>query len=139
MATSITHEVIAAGQRLDAFQPGHRAGAIVSFTGCVRDISHGQFVSSLFLEHYSGMTERMLDELEAKAKDQWPLLAVDIVHRVGELACGEVIVFVAVASAHRQAAFEAASYLMDQLKSQVPLWKRETQQANAQGIWLTPS
>lgn len=138
MATFITQETIVVGQRLDTFQPSHSIGAVVSFTGYVRDTNHGQNVSSLYLEHYPGMTERMLDELEAKARNQWPLLAVEIVHRVGEMTLGEVIVFVAVASAHRQAAFEAASYIMDQLKSQVPLWKRETQQANEQGIWLTP-
>ncbi len=139
MSTSITTDVIRPGHRLDAFQPSHSAGAVVSFTGLVRDASHGQAVSSLYLEHYPGMTERMLAELEGSARAQWPLHAVDIVHRVGDLACGDVIVFVAVASAHRQVAFEAASYLMDQLKSQVPLWKRETQLDSAQRVWLTPA
>lgn len=138
MATYITNEAITAGQRLDALAPSHAAGAVVSFTGYVRDHNLGEAVSTLYLEHYPGMTERALAALEIDAYARWPLLAVDIIHRVGELTLGDVIVFVAVASAHRQAAFEAASYLMDQLKTHIPLWKRECHTASTTPVWLIP-
>jgi len=99
------------------------AGAVVSFTGLVRRGADG--VEALTLEQYPGMTERALAEIEREAKGRWPLLAARIVHRVGCLLPGEPIVLVAVASAHRQAAFEASSFLMDYLKTKAPFWKKE--------------
>ena len=99
------------------------AGAVVSFTGIVRRGSEG--VETLTLEHFPGMTERKLEEIETEAHVRWPLLASRIVHRVGALRPGESIVLVVTASAHRRAAFEAAMFLMDYLKTQAPFWKCE--------------
>ena len=100
-------------------------GAIVSFTGLVRDTASGEAISDMELEHYPGMTEKALAEIEAKALARWELEATRIVHRFGKLSPGEQIVLVLTASPHRQAAFEAAEYLMDYLKSRAPFWKKE--------------
>lgn len=100
-------------------------GAIVSFTGLVRDTAGGAEISDMELEHYPGMTEKALVEIEAKALERWELQATRIVHRYGRLAPGDQIVLVLTASPHRQAAFEAAEYLMDFLKSRAPFWKKE--------------
>ena len=78
------------------------------------------------LEHYPGMTEKALAEIEAQARQRWPLLATRIVHRVGAMSAQEQIVLVAAASAHRHAAFEAAQFMMDYLKSRAPFWKKQT-------------
>lgn len=106
------------------------AGAIVTFTGLVREMyalteSEDDAVQSLFLEHYPGMTEKCLEQIEQQAKDKWPLLATRIIHRVGELTSGDQIVLVATASAHRHAAFESAQFMMDYLKSEAPFWKKQ--------------
>lgn len=100
-------------------------GAIVSFTGLVRDISHGKDVNAMTLEHYPGMTEKALAEIEEEANERWPLDGSLIIHRYGRMEPGENIVLVLTASAHRQAAFEAAEYLMDWLKTKAPFWKLE--------------
>jgi molybdopterin synthase catalytic subunit len=99
-------------------------GAIVSFTGTVRD--QASAVSTMTLEHYPGMTEKELARIEAEAHTRWPLQATLIVHRVGTLTPGDNIVLVITASAHRDAAFEAARFLMDYLKTSAPFWKRES-------------
>jgi len=100
-------------------------GAVVSFVGYVRDFNDGHEVAGLFLEHYPGMTEKALGKIAAEAQDRWPLLHLEIVHRVGALEPGEPIVYVGVASAHRQAAFEACAFVMDYLKTRAPFWKKE--------------
>jgi molybdopterin synthase catalytic subunit len=99
-------------------------GAIVSFTGAVRD--QDGTVTEMTLEHYPGMTETELAKIEADAHARWPLQASLIVHRVGTLKPGDNIVLVITASAHRDAAFDAAKFLMDYLKTSAPFWKRET-------------
>ena len=99
-------------------------GAIVSFTGTVRD--QGGAVTELALEHYPGMTEAELQRIEAEACARWPLQASLIVHRTGTLKPGDNIVLVITASEHRDAAFEAAKFLMDYLKTRAPFWKRES-------------
>jgi len=105
------------------------AGAIVTFTGLVREIygdgGTAGAVQSLTLEHYPGMTEKCLKDIQQKAEDRWPLLATRIIHRVGELHSHDQIVLVATASAHRQAAFESAEFIMDYLKSEAPFWKKQ--------------
>lgn len=106
-----------------AEDPG--VGAVATFVGYVRDINQGNPVSELFLEHYPGMTERSLQLIVDQAHERWPLQRVSIVHRVGALKVGEPIVFVGVASEHRQAAFDACAFLMDYLKTRAPFWKRE--------------
>ncbi len=104
-------------------------GAVATFVGYVRNTNQGINVSSLFLEHYPGMTERSLQLIVDQAKERWPLQRVKIVHRVGLLSAGEPIVFVGVASEHRHAAFDACTFLMDALKTQAPFWKREETQS----------
>lgn len=101
-------------------------GAIVTFTGTVRDQAAGEPISEMTLEHYPGMTEKELARIEAEAQARWPLQASLIVHRYGTLRPGDNIVLVITASAHREAAFEAARFLMDYLKTQAPFWKRES-------------
>jgi molybdopterin synthase catalytic subunit len=111
------------GAELAALSAGRTdLGALVSFTGLVRDAGGLQ---SMELEHYPGMTEKALEAIEAEARSRWPLQACLIVHRYGRLAPGEQIMMVATASAHRRAAFEAATFLMDYLKSRAPFWKKE--------------
>lgn len=100
-------------------------GAVVSFVGYVRDFNEGWEVSGMFLEHYPGMTEKALGKIVLEAEQRWPLLRLEVLHRVGALEPGEPIVFVGVASAHRQAAFEACDFVMDYLKTRAPFWKKE--------------
>lgn len=106
-------------------------GAVVSFTGLVREIAGGGAAQRMTLEHYPGMTERALAEIEAQARARWPLSGVAIIHRVGPMAPGENIVLVLAASRHRLAAFEAAAFLMDYLKTRAPFWKKEEGAAGA--------
>ena len=110
-------------------------GALVSFTGLVRDHAGVRDVTGMELEHYPGMTEKALAAIEAEARRRWDLQAVLIVHRVGRLEAGEQIMMVATASAHRAAAFAAAEFLMDYLKSRAPFWKKETG-AGGQTAWV---
>ncbi|NIF26028.1 molybdopterin synthase catalytic subunit MoaE [Pantoea sp. Tr-811] len=100
-------------------------GAVVGFVGYVRDFNDGREVAGMFLEHYPGMTEKALGKIVAEAEQRWPLLKVEVLHRIGALEPGEPIVFVGVASAHRQAAFEACNFIMDYLKTRAPFWKKE--------------
>lgn len=102
-------------------QPG--VGAVVTFVGLVRDFSDTG--EAMTLEHYPGMTENVLEELIAQAKQRWPVQALRIVHRIGILQPGEQIVFVGASSAHRKAAFAACEFLIDMLKTQAPFWKKE--------------
>ena len=99
-------------------------GAVCSFDGLVRAISDGPG-DSLSLEHYPGMTERALEDIRQEAGQRWPLLGLSILHRVGRMGPGERIVSVIAASAHRQAAFDAAAFTMDYLKTRAPFWKLE--------------
>lgn len=108
---------------------GAGAGAVVSFTGIVRDDT-GR-MAALEIEHYPGMTERALGDYGAQAARRFDLIDWRIVHRHGRLAVGQPIMMVATAARHRRAAFEAAEYLMDWLKSRAPFWKREIAQDGA--------
>lgn len=100
-------------------------GAVVSFTGLVRDFNDGNEVTGLSLEHYPGMTERELAKIEEEARGRWNLQDSLIIHRYGQMALGEPIVLVVTASPHRHDAFEAAHFLMDWLKTKAPFWKQE--------------
>ncbi|WP_175652133.1 molybdopterin synthase catalytic subunit MoaE [Pseudomonas sp. Marseille-P9899] len=100
-------------------------GAVVAFVGYVRDFNDGREVAGMFLEHYPGMTEKALGKIVIEAEERWPLLKVEVLHRIGALEPGEPIVFVGVASAHRQAAFDACNFIMDYLKTRAPFWKKE--------------
>ncbi len=99
-------------------------GAIATFTGLVRDLDKDQKVSALVLEHYPGMTEKNLEEIVVEASSRWPIIDATIIHRIGELSIGAQIVFVAVSSEHRGAAFNACEFIMDFLKTQAPFWKK---------------
>lgn len=100
-------------------------GALVSFTGLVRDFNEAPDVLGLTLEHYPGMTERSLRSIADQAVARWSLNGVVIVHRVGCLEPGDPIVLVSVASAHRRDAFQACDFIMDYLKTEAPFWKKE--------------
>ncbi len=102
------------------------AGALVTFTGYVRDYDNDAPTRSLFLEHYPGMCEREIRRLCDTATHRWAVREPLVVHRVGELRRDEQIVFVAVAAAHRGSAFRACEYIIDALKTRAPFWKRET-------------
>jgi molybdopterin synthase catalytic subunit len=127
MAVRVQREDFAIGPELAALAQGDRSiGGVVSFVGLVREMTAGApALSAMTLEHYPGMTERLLAEIEAEARRRWPLNATLIVHRYGRLEPGEQIVLVAVASAHRLAAFEACAFLVDWLKTKAPFWKLE--------------
>lgn len=104
-------------------------GAIVTFTGTVRDDKHSSdnetALRSLTLEHYPGMTQAELERIKHEAENRWPLQACLVIHRFGKLYPGDNIVLVITMSAHRQAAFDAANFLMDYLKNDAPFWKSE--------------
>ncbi|MBA1158492.1 molybdenum cofactor biosynthesis protein MoaE [Microvirga mediterraneensis] len=109
-------------------------GAVVAFMGLCRD--EGGRLASLELEHYPGMAEAEIGRIADEAQARWPLLGLTIIHRFGRIRPGEEIVLVLAASAHRQAAFEAASFLMDYLKTHAPFWKREHLKDGTVGTWV---
>jgi molybdopterin synthase catalytic subunit len=122
----IQQEPFDAGAELQALKAGKtNIGGTVMFLGTVRDLSDGAEVRAMTLEHYPGMTEKALSEIEAEAHRRWPLDASLIVHRHGRLEPGEDIVLVITASAHREAAFDACHFLIDWLKTKAPFWKLE--------------
>jgi molybdopterin synthase catalytic subunit len=100
-------------------------GAIVHFVGRVREQNQGQHVTGLYLEHYPAMTLKSLQKICAQARVRWQLGKVAVIHRVGQIALSEQIVFVGVTSLHRNSAFAAAEFIMDYLKTQAPFWKKE--------------
>jgi molybdopterin synthase catalytic subunit len=107
-------------------------GATAVFVGTMRDFNEGDNVRAMTLEHYPGMTEKYLQKLTCEAASKWDILDSLIVHRVGDIKPDESIVLVVVWSAHRAHAYEANRYLMEQLKSSAPFWKKETLQDNTQ-------
>ena len=113
---------------------GAEVGAVVTFTGLCRD--EGGRLKALELEHYPGMAEAEVERVVAEAARRWPLQGATVVHRFGTLAPGENIVLVATASTHRRAAFEAAEFLMDFLKTRAPFWKREHLADGTIGEWV---
>lgn len=112
----------------------HGIGGLCSFVGLVRDMAGDDDISAMTLEHYPGMTEKALAEIEAEAQGRWPLDGTLIIHRYGRLDPGDQIVLVAAASAHREAAFEACHFLIDWLKTKAPFWKLED--TNEGGKWV---
>lgn len=109
-----------------ALAEGCEAGAVVMFSGKVRDMNLGDNVTGLILEHYPGMTEKALGEICKEASERWTLLDVRVIHRIGKLDIGDQIVFVGVTSVHRGAAFAACEFIMDYLKTRAPFWKKES-------------
>jgi molybdopterin synthase catalytic subunit len=119
-------------QRLSAGR--NDIGAVVAFTGYCRD--EGARLLALELEHYPGMAEEEIARIAREASARWPLLGLTIVHRTGKIAPGEAIVLVLAASEHRHAAFDAASFLMDFLKTRAPFWKKEHRTDGGEGDWV---
>jgi molybdopterin synthase catalytic subunit len=109
-------------------------GAVVSFSGICRGSENGEPIAALTLEHYPDMAEAEIKRHADEAMSRWPLSGLTIIHRVGRIVPGENIVLVLAASAHRQAAFEAAEFLMDYLKANAPFWKREESAAGTSWI-----
>ena len=129
---------LSAPAELKAFLAGRTAdGAVVTFTGLARGIDKdGSVVGSLTLDWYPGMTERSMLDIAEAAAARFPVSDLVVVHRCGDIAPGETIVFVAAAAPHRRVAFEAADYLMDRLKTEAAFWKRETGPAGTR--WIEP-
>ena len=109
-------------------------GAVVTFSGICRGSENGEPIAALTLEHYPGMAEAEIRRHADEAVARWPLTGLAVVHRVGRIAPGENIVLVLAASQHRQAAFQAAEFLMDYLKANAPFWKREESPKGANWI-----
>ncbi|HEX7074937.1 MAG TPA: molybdopterin synthase catalytic subunit MoaE [Hyphomicrobiaceae bacterium] len=136
MAVRVQREDFDVGAEISRLTTGRSdIGAVVTFTGLVRGNSTGRPVAAMTLEHYPGMTEAELARVEAEAQARWPLQASLIIHRIGELKPGDNIVLVVTASAHRHAAFEAAEFLMDYLKTRAPFWKKEAD-PDGRGSWV---
>ena len=121
------------GAEINAFSKGvGNAGAVVSFTGVVRDVAGG--LSAMEIEHYPGMTGKAIAAIVDEAKSRWSLADALVIHRYGRLEAGEMIMMVATASRHRVNAFQAAEYLMDYLKSRAPFWKKELTRDGAEWV-----
>ena len=111
-------------------------GAIVGFAGLVRDHMQGNITTALTLEHYPGMTESSVEKIVDQAFERWSLQAVRVIHRIGRLSPGDQIVLVLVAGVHRQESFQACEFIMDYLKTDAVIWKKEHGEGSEK--WLTP-
>lgn len=133
MTVRVQQETFDPGAELNAFTASvEGAGAVVSFTGVVRDVD-GK-LAEMLIEHYPGMTEKAISKIVEDAKSRWNLAGALVIHRFGQLAAGDQIMMVATASRHRVDAFQAAEFLMDYLKSRAPFWKKER---TAEGdVWV---
>lgn len=126
MAVRVQREDFDVGAEVAALTDGRTdIGGVATFLGLVREIADDNSVSAMTLEHYPGMTEKMLAEIEAEAQARWPLAGALIVHRYGRLEPGDRIVLVVTTSAHRKAALESCEFLIDWLKTKAPFWKLE--------------
>jgi molybdopterin synthase catalytic subunit len=135
MAVRVQAEDFDIGAELAALTAGDPSiGGLASFVGLVRDVHGGEAVSAMTLEHYPGMTEKMLARIETEAHRRWKLDATLIIHRYGRLSPGDRIVLVATASAHRQDALESCAFLIDWLKTKAPFWKLEQTAAGARWV-----
>lgn len=136
MSIRIQTENFDLSAELNQLRSDHRdIGAVVSFVGTVRDVNDDDGVLSMELEHYPGMTELALEEIESHARRRWDILDSIVIHRVGVLKPTDQIVLVAVASRHRGEAFRACEYMIDALKTQAPFWKKE-QTAKGDVRWV---
>lgn len=133
----VSSDRVDAPAELAAFEAlATQAGGIVTFTGRVRHFATSEHVKSLTLQSYSPMTETGIQAAIDKANTRWTLDHVSVIHRVGTMRPGETIVFVATAAAHRRAAFEAADFLMDYLKTEAIFWKKE--ETDSSSHWIEP-
>ncbi|MEJ5218995.1 molybdopterin synthase catalytic subunit MoaE [Cognatishimia sp. D5M38] len=134
MRILVQSESFDVGAETAQFAQGHEnVGALVTFTGIVRNNDAGT-LTEMQIEHYPGMTEKALTTIATEAQTRWKLQDVLVIHRHGDLAPGEMIMMVATAARHRKAAFEAADFLMDYLKSRAPFWKREITSEGAEWV-----
>lgn len=125
MTVRLQREPFDAAAEAALLTPGRTdVGAVVTFTGICRGDENGEPIAALTLEHYPGMAEAEIGRHVQQAEQRWPLLGVTVIHRHGRILPGENIVLVVTASSHRQAAFEAAEFLMDYLKTRAPFWKQ---------------
>lgn len=126
MTVSLQNSDFDIAAEIDALSSGDTGiGAVVTFTGLVRDMVNDERIVDMTLEHYPAMAQAELERIEEKANKRWPLNGTRIIHRFGTLKPGDRIVLVVTASSHRQAAFEAAEFIMDFLKTRAPFWKKE--------------
>ncbi|MFN3664027.1 molybdenum cofactor biosynthesis protein MoaE [Yoonia sp.] len=133
MAVRVQSAAFDPGAELAGFAPGRQdIGAVVSFTGVVRD-THGD-LDHMLIEHYPGMTETAIEAIADQAVARWALVDVLVIHRYGALAPGAPIMMVATAAGHRAEAFAAADFLMDYLKSRAPFWKKEVTGSGAEWV-----
>ena len=132
MSVRVQKAAFDAGAELNAFTGGDGVGAVVSFTGIVRDTDGT--LDAMEIEHYPGMTERAIQAIVDDARSRWALQDALVIHRYGRLPAGAPIMMVATKSAHRSDAFKAADFLMDYLKSRAPFWKKET--TNDGSTWV---
>lgn len=130
----VQQQDFAVAREYERLRQDARCGAVVTFTGLVRELAEAELLS-MTLEHYPGMTEQALTQIATEAQQRWQLGAVTIIHRVGTLLPNEQIVFVGVASAHRAAGFAAAEFIMDYLKNRAPFWKKE--HTSSGEYWVT--
>jgi molybdopterin synthase catalytic subunit len=131
MHTEVTDKTIHAWTVIKDYENSHPElagahGANVVFLGRMRDFNESESVSEMELEHYPGMTEKFLDGIAKQAMQQWDILDVLVVHRVGQIKLADTIVLVTVWAAHRAHAYEVNQFIMEALKSQAPFWKKET-------------
>ncbi len=133
LTVRLQHEPFDAAAEADELTRGRTdVGAVVSFTGICRGSEEGEPIAALTLEHYPGMAESEIELHVAEACERWPLFGITVIHRYGRIAPGEPIVLVITTSSHRQAAFAAAEFLMDFLKTRAPFWKQvETARAKS--------
>jgi molybdopterin synthase catalytic subunit len=135
MAVRLQQEAFDVAAEIRALSAGRTdIGAVVTFSGICRAGTGENAIMAMTLDHYPGMAQAELESIEAQARMRWPLKAVTIIHRHGRLAPGEEIVLVATAAEHRRAAFAAAEFLMDYLKTRAPFWKREERRGGAEWI-----
>jgi molybdopterin synthase catalytic subunit len=132
----LTHEAIDFAGLTERVR-SNQSGAVVLFLGTVREMTDGRRTVALDYDAYPEMARRKMEELAEQARQRWPIVNVEIVHRLGRLELGDVSVAVAVSTPHRQQAFEAARFLIDELKLVVPVWKKENW-ADGQTEWVHP-
>ena len=137
MSVRLQIEAIDAATEVAALTRGRTdIGAVVTFTGICRGSDEGQPVAAMTLEHYPGMAEAEIARHVQEAERRWDLLGARVIHRYGRLTPGDTIVLVVTAAAHRHAAFAAAEFLMDYLKTRAPFWKREERPGGTE--WVEP-
>ena len=135
VSVKVQQEDFDPGAEISALRKNNpKVGAVASFIGVVRDMNEGASVADMTLEHYPGMTEKALEDIEAQAKSRWDIFDSVIIHRIGTLKPSDQIVMVAVSSAHRGEAFAACEFIMDYLKTAAPFWKKESTPQGARWV-----